>query len=45
MIDERYVQEIVESVVNSIAGKNGTQKKLKGVFSSMTEALNAVDKA
>ena len=43
MIDERYVQEIVASVVKSMA--NGDNKKLKGVFPTMTEALAAVDKA
>ena len=43
MLDERYVQEIVASVVKSMATTNG--KKLKGVFPTMTEALAAVDKA
>lgn len=42
MIDERYVQEIVASVVKSMSG---SEKKLKGVFPTMTEALAAVDKA
>lgn len=43
MIDERYVQEIVASVVRSMGG--GNDKKLKGVFPTMSEALSAVDKA
>lgn len=42
MLDERYVQEIVASVVKSMSGSD---KKLKGVFPTMTEALQAVDKA
>ena len=44
MLDERYIQEIVASVVKSMDKKNDS-KKLKGVFSSMTDALAAVDKA
>ena len=44
MIDERYIQEIVASVVKSMNTK-GNNKNLKGVFSTMTEALAAVDKA
>ena len=48
MIDERYLQELVASVVSSM-DKGNTEnisgKKLKGVFGSMTEALTAVDKA
>ncbi len=43
MIDERHVQEIVASVVRSVT--EGSDKKLKGVFPTMTEALAAVDKA
>ena len=44
MLDERYIQEIVASVVKSM-DKKSEGKKLKGVFSSMTDALAAVDKA
>ena len=44
MLDERYIQEIVASVVKSM-DKKSDSKKLKGVFSSMTDALAAVDKA
>lgn len=43
MIDERYVQEIVASVVRSVAADG--KKNLKGVFPTMTEALAAVNKA
>ena len=42
MLDERYVSEIVASVVKSMADK---PSHLKGVFPTMTEALAAVDKA
>lgn len=42
MIDEKYVSEIVASVVRSMAGDS---KKQKGVFPTMTQALDAVSKA
>ncbi|MBP3580133.1 MAG: aldehyde dehydrogenase, partial [Clostridia bacterium] len=42
MLDERYISEIVASVVKSTLGKPNKQK---GVFSTMTEALVAVEKA
>lgn len=46
MMDERYVSEIVASVVKSVtAEKNAPAKKQKGVFPTMTEALTAVEKA
>ena len=41
-MDERMVSEIVASVVKSMATQKQAQK---GVFSTMTEALAAVDKA
>ncbi len=43
-MDEKYVSEIVASVVRSMTGNAG-EKKQKGVFPTMTEALAAVDKA
>ena len=42
MLDERYISEIVASVVKSTMGKPNKQK---GVFPTMTEALAAVEKA
>lgn len=45
--NEKYIQEIVEKVVSSVKSENGIVrgKQLKGVFSTMSEALAAVDKA
>lgn len=46
MMDEKYVSEIVASVVKSVtAEKKSAGTKQKGVFATMTEALEAVDKA
>ena len=42
MLDERYISEIVASVVKNTMGKPNKQK---GVFPTMTEALAAVEKA
>jgi len=42
MLDERYVSEIVASVVKNMSSE---PKRQKGVFPTMTEALAAVDKA
>lgn len=42
MLDERYVNEIVASVVKSMVGNANHQK---GVFSTMAQALEAVNKA
>ena len=42
MLDERYVSEIVASVVKNMAGE---PKRQRGVFQTMSEALAAVDKA
>ncbi len=42
MLDERYVSEIVASVVKSMAAE---PKHKKGVFATMSEALEAVNKA
>ena len=42
MLDERYVSEIVASVVKSMAAEPNHKK---GVFATMSEALSAVDKA
>ncbi len=46
-IDEASVAKIVEAVMESVkTGKSASSSnRLKGVFSSMTEALNAVEKA
>ena len=46
MMDEKYVSEIVASVVKSMTSESvATKKTQKGVFSTMTEALTAVEKA
>lgn len=42
MLDERYVNEIVASVVKSMVGNTNHQK---GVFPTMAQALEAVNKA
>ncbi len=45
-LNEKYVQEIVKAVMNSIEnGKVNVERKQLGVFDSMTEALAAVEKA
>ena len=44
MVDEKYISEIVESVIKSIKPEL-PEKQLKGVFPTMTEALEAVQKA
>ena len=44
MVDEKYISEVVQAVIDSI--KPEMQKKqYKGVFTTMTEALEAVSKA
>lgn len=45
MFDEKDISRIVESVINNIDGQVVPDKKLKGVFPTMTEALEAVSKA
>ena len=44
MIDEKYISDIVESVIKSIKPSIPTCHQ-KGVFATMTEALEAVSKA
>ncbi len=44
MVDEKYISEIVESVIKNIK-PNIPERQLKGVFVTMTEALEAVSKA
>ncbi|MBQ2754869.1 MAG: aldehyde dehydrogenase EutE [Clostridia bacterium] len=44
MVDEKYISEIVESVIKSIKPEL-PEKQLKGVFPTMTDALEAVQKA
>ena len=44
MVDEKYISEIVENVIKSIKPEL-PEKQLKGVFPTMTEALEAVQKA
>lgn len=43
--NEKLVQEIVAKVVANVSGTPDTSKKQLGVFDTMTDALNAVDKA
>ena len=46
MMDEKYVSEIVASVVKSMTSeKSANGSKQKGVFPTMSEALAAVEKA
>ena len=45
MLDEKCISTIVESVIRNMDGKVETPKNLKGVFPTMTEALEAVQKA
>ncbi len=44
MVDESYISRIVEGVIKEI-DKGASGKKQKGVFDTMTEALEAVQKA
>lgn len=44
MVDESYISRIVEGVIKEI-DKGAAGKKQKGVFDTMTEALEAVQKA
>ena len=44
MLDERYVSELVASVISSM-GKQQASTKQKGVFATMSDALEAVNKA
>ena len=45
MFDEKDISRIVESVIQNMDGKVVPKKNLKGVFPTMTEALEAVSKA
>ncbi len=45
MFDEKDISRIVESVIQNMDGKVVPRKNLKGVFPTMTEALEAVSKA
>ncbi len=47
MLNEQYINEIVEKVVKNVMGdpSSFTAEGKKGVFDSMTEALEAVEKA
>ena len=47
MLNEQYINEIVEKVVKNVMGtsSNTITEGKKGVFDSMTEALAAVEKA
>lgn len=44
MVDEKFISQIVEDVIKQM-DKNGTTGRQKGVFDTMTEALEAVQKA
>ncbi len=45
-LNENYINQIVQSVMKNLEGAPTTEdKRLKGVFETMTEALEAVDKA
>ena len=44
-LNENYINQIVQNVVKNLENAAAPQQKLKGVFDSMTDALEAVDKA
>ncbi|MBR5011050.1 MAG: hypothetical protein IKY12_00675 [Clostridia bacterium] len=46
-IDEKQISEIVKSVLSNMAGETASEntQSYKGVFNTMTEALEAVNKA
>ncbi len=44
MIDEKYITQIVENVINEMQSK-GPERKLLGVFDDMNEAISAAEKA
>ena len=44
-MNEKEVAKIVEQVLNEMQGSNTSSKKLKGVFNTMEEAIDAVKKA
>ena len=44
-MNEKEVAKIVEQVLNEMQGGNTSSKKLKGVFNTMEEAIEAVKKA
>ena len=45
MIDEKYISQIVENVLNEMNAGQAQTKKQLGVFDTMGEALSAVEKA
>lgn len=45
MLDEKYISEIVESVIKNMGGAAASASKQLGVFDTMEEALEAVKKA
>jgi len=44
-LNQNYIDQIVKSVMKNIESAAESEKRLKGVFSTMSEALEAVDKA
>ena len=45
MVDEKYISQIVESVLSEMGVQNKKEKKLLGVFDEMSEALAAAEVA
>ncbi len=45
MVDEKYISQIVESVLSEMGVQKTSEKKLLGVFDEMSEALAAAEKA
>ena len=45
MLDEKYISQIVQSVLNEMAPTSSNDKRQLGVFDEMSDALKAVEKA
>lgn len=45
MLDEKYISQIVQSVLNEMAPSSSDDKRQLGVFDEMSDALKAVEKA
>ena len=45
MVDEKYISQIVESILNEMGVQNKGNKKLLGVFDEMSDALEAAQAA
>ena len=43
MVDEKYISQIVESILNEMGVQNKKEKKLLGVFEEMGDAIKAAE--